>query len=191
LYKAKKFEEARAAYSEAIELNPDDLIYYTNLAAVHIEEKNFDLAIEECDKAIAKSKEGIYDFVKLGKTLARKANALAGKGDYQAAIVCYKAALIEHNDVHHRDALKRIEKKKKEEEAAAYLNPELSEVHKVNGNNLFKAGDFPGAIKEFEEGLRRNPKNKAIYSNRAATYIKLMEPVAGLKDAEKCLELDP
>lgn len=127
MYKAKKFDEAKAAYSMAIELNPEDLIYYTNLAAVHIEEKNFDLAVAECDKAIAKSKEGIYDFVKLGKAMARKANALAGKGDYVGAIASYKSALIEHNDVHHRDALKRIEKKKKDEEAAAYLNPELSE----------------------------------------------------------------
>jgi stress-induced-phosphoprotein 1 len=31
----------------------------------------------------------------------------------------------------------------------------------------------------------------AIYSNRCATYIKLMEFVSALKDAEKCLDLDP
>ena len=31
----------------------------------------------------------------------------------------------------------------------------------------------------------------AIYSNRCATWIKLMEFVAGLKDADKCIELDP
>jgi Flp pilus assembly protein TadD len=39
LYKARKFEEARAAYSEAIELDPEELIYYTNLGAVFFEEK--------------------------------------------------------------------------------------------------------------------------------------------------------
>jgi len=105
-------------------LNPEELLFYTNLAAVHYEEKNYDAGIEQCDKAIAKAKEGIYDFVKLGKSLARKATCQAGKGDYANAILSYKSALIEHNDVHHRDALKRIEKKKKEEEAKAYLDPE-------------------------------------------------------------------
>lgn len=47
------------------------------------------------------------------------------------------------------------------------------------------------AIKEYEEGLRRDPKAVAIFSNRCATYIKLMEFTTALKDAEKCLELDP
>lgn len=56
---------------------------------------------------------------------------------------------------------------------------------------LFKAGQFPAAIKEFDEGLRRDPKSKAIYSNRCAAYIKLMEPATALKDADKALEIDP
>jgi hypothetical protein len=37
--------------------------------------KNYDKCIEECDKAIQKSKEGYYDYAKLGKALARKATA--------------------------------------------------------------------------------------------------------------------
>lgn len=57
--------------------------------------------------------------------------------------------------------------------------------------DFFKEGKYPDALKEFEEGLRRDPKCVAIYSNRCATWIKLMEFVSALKDAEKCLELDP
>ena len=30
-----------------------------------------------------------------------------------------------------------------------------------------------------------------LYSNRCATYIKLMDINSGLKDADKCIELDP
>jgi len=80
---------------------------------------------------------------------------------------------------------------KKEEEAKAYINPEIAETHKAKGNDLFKAGDFPGAIKEFDEAIRRDPSNKAYYSNRSFAYIKLMEPTYALKDAEKAIELDP
>ena len=46
-------------------------------------------------------------------------------------------------------------------------------------------------MKEFTEGLKRDPTNKGLYSNRSAAYIKLMEFPYALKDAEKCLELDP
>jgi stress-induced-phosphoprotein 1 len=87
--------------------------------------------------------------------------------------------------------MKRLEKAKKEAEAKAYLNPDIAEAHKVKGSEYFKAGNFPAAIKEFDEGIRRDPTNTAIYSNRSFAYIKLMEPAAGLKDANKALEIDP
>jgi hypothetical protein len=51
------------------------MTYYTNKAAVYYEMKEYDKCVEECDRAIEKSREGFYDFQKLGKALARKANA--------------------------------------------------------------------------------------------------------------------
>jgi stress-induced-phosphoprotein 1 len=46
-----------------------------NKAAVYFQMKDYQKCIEECDKAIEKSKRGHYDYIKLGKALARKANA--------------------------------------------------------------------------------------------------------------------
>ena len=63
--------------------------------------------------------------------------------------------------------MKRLEKVKKDADAKAYLNPEIAEAHKAKGNQLFKDGQYPAAIKEFDEGLRRDPKNTAIYANRS------------------------
>lgn len=87
--------------------------------------------------------------------------------------------------------MKRLEKAKKEADAKAYINPEIAEAHKNAGIELFKNGDFPGAIKEFDEGLRRDPTSTALYSNRCAAFIKLMEPAQGIKDANRAIELDP
>lgn len=42
---------------------------------MYFEMKDFDKCIAECDLAIEKSKGGNYDYVKLGKAIARKANA--------------------------------------------------------------------------------------------------------------------
>ena len=88
-------------------------------------------------------------------------------------------------------ALTACQKEKKENEAKAYINPEIAEEHRLKGNELFKNGDYPNALKEYDEGLRRDPKAVAIYSNRCATWIKLMEFNTALKDADKCLEMDP
>lgn len=129
--------------------------------------------------------------MKLSKALARKANAVLKKGDTSQAIELYQSALLENNDPAIRDALKKAEKIRKEEEETKYLSPEIAEEHRKKGNELFEKGDYPNAVKEYTEGLRRDPNSKSLYSNRCAAYIKLMEYHYALKDADKCLEMDP
>src|ERR1700761_6809114 len=153
--------------------------------------KDYDTCIAVCDEAIKKSKEGYYDYVKLGKALGRKANAKLQQGHFDEAIELFKESLLENNDNTIREQYKKAEKMKKEDEEKRYLSPEIAEEHRKKGNELYEKGDFPGAVKEYTEGLRRDPKNKSIFSNRCAAYIKLMEFPHALKDIEKCLEIDP
>ena len=61
-YKAKDFPTAISLYSEAISMCPTEFTYYTNLAAVYFEMKDFEKVIETCDIVIQKAKEGPYDF---------------------------------------------------------------------------------------------------------------------------------
>jgi len=48
-----------------------------------------------------------------------------------------------------------------------------------------------GAIAEYTEGLKRDPNNKNLYSNRCQAYIKKMAFDYAMKDINKCLEIDP
>ena len=80
--------------------------------------------------------------------------------------------------------MKKVIKQKEEQDKLKYIDPEKSDEHKDKGNELFKAGDFVNALKEFEEAIKRNPKNIAVYANRSATYTKLMDPARALSDAE-------
>jgi len=137
------------------------------------------------------SKTGGYDYVKLAKVLARKGNALLQQKKYDESIEQYNKALLENNDHTIKMALIKAQKVKKDEQALAYINPEIAEEHRLKGNDLFKEAKYPAALKEYEEGLKRNPTSIAIFSNRCATYIKLMEPAVALKDADQCLKLDP
>ena len=125
--------------------------------------------------------------MKLGRALARKATAMLAQNRFDEAIELYQSSLLENNDAGVKDQLKKAERAKKEFEDKQYINPEIAEQHRVSGNKLFEAGDYPGAVKEYNEGLRRDPQNKAIFSNRCAAYLKLMEAPSALKDADKCL----
>ena len=71
-YSKKQFDKATQLYNQAIELEPTEITYYTNLAAVHYEAKDYDKAVQVCDKAVDIGRENRADFKLIAKALARR-----------------------------------------------------------------------------------------------------------------------
>ena len=87
--------------------------------------------------------------------------------------------------------MRETEKEKAAADAAAYINPELSEKAREEGNALYKAGDFAAAVKSYTESINRDPKDPRGYNNRALCYTKLAALPEALKDAEEAIKVDP
>ncbi|KAJ9555295.1 hypothetical protein OSB04_009909 [Centaurea solstitialis] len=194
-YKKKDFETAIGHYSKALELFDGDISFLTNRAAVYLEMGKYDECIKDCDKAVERGRELRSDYKMVARALTRKGTALVKMAktskDYEPAIETFQKALTEHRNP---DTLKRLndaERAKKELEQQEYYDPELADKEREKGNEFFKEQKYPDAIKHYTESLRRNPKDARAYSNRAACYTKLGAMPEGLKDAEKCIELDP
>ena len=92
---------------------------------------------------------------------------------YEEAVKFYKEAQLEHQTVKVSDQLRKAEKKVKQAAANAYLDPAKGLEAKERGNEKFKGGDFPAAIAEYSEAIKRDPTNAVYYNNRSAAYMKL------------------
>ncbi|XP_060529156.1 stress-induced-phosphoprotein 1 [Cylas formicarius] len=190
-YKKKDFGSAIVHYNKAIEYDPNDITFYNNLAAVYFEQKEYEKCIKECEKGIEIGRQNRADFKLIAKSFMRIGNAYKKLKNYQNAKIYYEKSLSEHRTPEIKTLLSQVEKIIKEEEEKSYINPELAEKEKEIGNELFKKGDYATAVKHYTEAIRRNPDDAKLYSNRAACYTKLAAFDLGLRDCEKCVELDP
>jgi stress-induced-phosphoprotein 1 len=194
-YKKKDFDTAIQHYTNALELDDEDISFLTNRAAVYLEMGKYEECIKDCDKAVERGRELRSDYKMVSRALTRKGTSLVKMAkcskDYDAAIETFQKALTEHRNPDTLKKLNEAEKAKKDLEQQEYYDPKIADEEREKGNECFKQQKYPEAIKHYTEALRRNPGDPRVYSNRAACYTKLAALPEGLKDAEKCIELDP
>jgi len=196
-YKAKNFDEAITEYKAAIDVLPDEMTYYNNLAAVHFEKKDYEECITTCKKAIEVGRANYADYKIVAKSFARIGNAYKALEKWPEAVRAYEDSLMEDRVAEVENRLKTLQKQIKQREKEAYISPELAEAARQEGNELFKRGPTEGpemyakAIDKYNEAMKRNPKDHVPYSNRAACYQKLMEWQLALKDVETCVGMEP
>jgi len=190
-YKKKDFETAIQHFSKAFELDPKNILLLTNRAAAYFEKGDYEKCIEDSQKAIELGREVHADFKALARAYQRIGNAYAKQEKYAEAIEAYNKSLTEHGTEEVLNALKKTEKLKKDKEEREYYSVERSLEAKEKGNHAFKNADYPEAVKHYTEAIKRNPSDHVLYSNRAACYTNLRAFSDGMKDCEKCIQLNP
>jgi len=190
LYKAKQFAEALQAYDEAFNADPTNVMVLNNKAAVYIEMGEVDKAIEVCSEVLEKAGSVKLPFEDRAKVYQRIAAAHLKRNDYPKAIAAYEKSQMEMFDKAVERKMKTLELEHRKLTQQQYLSPELGLEAKERGNVAFREGNFPQAIKEYEEACKRDPKNSPYHNNLAAAYLKMGLFNDAKKEVELSLELD-
>jgi stress-induced-phosphoprotein 1 len=189
-YKKRQFDDAIAHYTKAWDLHKD-ITYLTNLSAAYFEKGDYDECIEAAKKAIAEGREVYADFKLIAKAYGRVGSAYEKKGDLANAVDNYQRSLTEHRTPDVLNKLRAAEKAKIKAEKDSYINPEEAEKARELGNEKFKAADWPAAVEAYTEMIKRAPEDPRGYSNRAASFIKLLAFPSAVQDCDQAIKHDP
>lgn len=191
LYKAKQFEEALQKYDLALSEDATDMTFHLNKASVLMEMKDLDKCLAECDKAIEVGRANHAKYPQIAKAYERRGNAFVKFEKLTEAITEYQKAQLEHRTAEVDERIKKIERTMKLRADKAYVNPELGKESHSRGMEKLASGEFPAAVSEFNEALKRDPSNAQYFADRGMAYMKLMDFGRAQEDIDKAVKLDP
>lgn len=137
-------------------------MHLSNIAAVHIEKKSPEKAVEICEQALELFEVHNTEFHVRARIFQRLGTAQLHLKQYSDAIQTFDKSLLEKRTDVVKDLKYKAEQELKKWTADMLLDPELSDTLKDEGNDLFQKGDFPGSLKKYEEAVKRNPKNPTL-----------------------------
>ena len=197
-----KLDEAVAAYTKAIELNPQSAKAYVGRANARTS-KDCEKAIEDCNKAIEIDPKNSDAYLTFGKIYSK------WKKDYEAAFADYnQVVMLDPQNVEARLNRGYFYQKKKDfgkaiEDFTAVINNKDADPEKKAYAYSFRGfiyehqNNYIGAIENFTKSIELIDKEKrpqiaaAEYDNRGRCYLRLEEFQRALADHTKAIEIDP
>mmetsp|Transcript_13785 Transcript_13785/g.20483 ORF Transcript_13785/g.20483 Transcript_13785/m.20483 type:complete len:565 (+) Transcript_13785:81-1775(+) len=190
-YSSKDFVKAMECYDDAIKLDPSNMTFLLNKAAVYMEMGDFSACQETCQKAIELGRSNRASYDDIAKAYVRSGKAAAKEGNLELAIKQLKSGQVEHYTKETERLIKNMELELRKKAAAAYIDPEMALAAKERGNEHFRNGKWVEAIKEYEEAIKRDPDSPIYRNNLASSLVKIMDFNGAKSAVEKALELDP
>ena len=184
-------EEALAAYSEAIEADPNQSEY-------HLERGNLLRRLGRLEDALADYDEAIRTSPPYPEPYLVRADLALELGDEQAALAGYSYALELAPDLIDarvgRASLLldegRLEAARADVVAGLALDPEHAELHAVHASIAQQEQRFGEAHDAYAEALRHDPTLVAAWSNRATLWYEQGEIERAIEDLRTALALD-
>lgn len=170
LYDKGDYLGAIKLHTEAIELNPNNALAYYGRAYAYDDLENYQMAIEDCTKAVQ------FDSPRLVDAYNNRGEAYRKSGNYPKAIQDYNKAIefnpnyfkaYNNRGIAYRN-LKQYDQAIKDYNKALELNPHYYFAYNNRGWAYYCLKQYQKALKDFDKALEINPNFTQAKNNREA-----------------------
>jgi len=209
-YSQKNWNEAIIAYTKAIDMAPSNHAYLTNRAAAYANLGQWEKSLSDAQKSLSINNQWVKGHFRSGiaflelKRFDESISALQKACQFEPQNDELKKYLSQAEQAK-RNAQPKPAPQPKPQPQQSQPQPQREQPPKAapttsagkakeEGNECFKLGKIPQAIEAYTKAinLSTDPQEKAtIYSNRAACYVQLYEPVKVVADCTECLNIQP
>jgi len=188
----KAWQQAELWYREAIALDPEDPAPYVNLALVFLLHRQYDDAIEMCQRAVELDPQDPATLHNLGWGYARI-------GEYDQAEISFEKAIeIDPNDAEAHNGLgwtyhgqKMWEEAEAEYRKAMDLDPSDGRPHNNLGWAYYQQGRIDEALAEYDRALAVDSTLAWPYNNLGWHYFRQGHHEEAIPLYERAIALDP
>uniref|UniRef100_A0A1L8DU50 Stress-induced-phosphoprotein 1 n=1 Tax=Nyssomyia neivai TaxID=330878 RepID=A0A1L8DU50_9DIPT len=203
---AGKYDEAIAAYTEALKLNDQNYLIYSNRSAAFVKAGKYQEALQDAQKTVSLNPTWAKGYSRLGTAYSylnctMEAFEAYNKGlEYDRSNTALLQGLDEIKKRLLSDlaseipmdvdppATKAPQPKSKPEPKVDENLPEnkrLARREKELGNDAYKKRDFDVAITHYEAAIQHDATDITFYNNLAAVYFEKREYQKCIKECEK------
>ncbi|MCY3740490.1 MAG: tetratricopeptide repeat protein [Candidatus Poribacteria bacterium] len=192
LMMVKQMDQAIAAYSRAIELNPKLAEVYNNRGIVYAEKGELDCAIDDYEKAIELDPKFAEAYSNRGATYSEKSEFDRAIADCNKAIELNPKLANAYNGRSTAYRAKgEFDRAIADCNKAIELNPKLANAYNGRSTAYRAKGEFDRAIADCNKAIELNPKLANAYCGRSAAYGAKGEFDRAIADCNKAIELNP
>ncbi|KAI9917312.1 hypothetical protein PsorP6_012453 [Peronosclerospora sorghi] len=189
-FKKQDYPTAVAKYTEAIELDPSNHVFYSNRSAANAGWGKFQDAADDAAECIRLNPQFVKGYHRHGV-------ALKGLKKYDEALATLRAGQrVDFNNADLNRLVKEVEPLQARAEQAKRAGMSPAELLKERGNDEFKSAAFEKAIELYSEAIDAcsdKPGSDfalSCYNNRAACNQQLSNFSAVVRDCTHVLEYD-
>jgi tetratricopeptide (TPR) repeat protein len=185
-------EAAIAAYTRAIELDPEDATAFNNRGNAYYDSGDYARAIADYDRAIDIDPQH-------EKAYYNRGNAYRDKGDYDVAIADYTQAIDidpQYEKAYNNRGIAYSDKGDYDAAIADYtqaidIDPQHEKAYYNRGNAYRDKGNYDTAIGDYNKAIEIDPQYEEAYVNRGIAYKNKGDYDTAIADYTQAIDIDP